>query len=161
MCECCGGDCQLCGGYAQMDPSKTHVQAESFYDQMQDISKITAKQMEECIKFGWRHVQSDCRPDESFRAMLQIMIKWMAYIEKEKNTPNPIISKIQDMGRVQERIKSILDDDIFDTLSKHNPYWDSEYELEADKLGDLRRKFSCFQDNLWDIMGILRKEEEE
>ena len=66
-----------------------------------------------------------------------------------------MISRIKDMGRVQERLKAILDDEIFDTLSKHNPYWDSKHEPECDKLDDLRRKFSCFQDNLWDIMGIL------
>lgn len=71
-----------------------------------------------------------------------------------------MISRIKDMGRVQERLKIILDDEIFETLSKHNTYWHSKHEPEADKLDDLRRKFSYFNDNLWDIMGILRTEEE-
>lgn len=71
-----------------------------------------------------------------------------------------MISRIKDMGRAQERLKMILDDEIFDTLSKHNTYWHSIHEPESDKLDDLRRKFSCLSDNLWDIMGILRTEEE-
>lgn len=71
-----------------------------------------------------------------------------------------MISRIKDLGRAQEKLKMILDDEIFDRLSKHNPYWDSKYEPEGDKLDDLRRKFSCLSDNLWDIMGILRTEEE-
>lgn len=71
-----------------------------------------------------------------------------------------MISRIKDMGRAQERLKMILDDEIFETLSKHNTYWHSKYEPESDKLDDLRRKFSCLSDNLWDIMGILRTEEE-
>ncbi len=72
-----------------------------------------------------------------------------------------LVYRIIDLGRVEEKIKNILDDEIFDTLSKHNPYWDSKHDLEADKLDDLRRKFSCLQDNLWDIMAILQKEREE
>lgn len=71
-----------------------------------------------------------------------------------------MISRIKDMGRVQEKLHSILKDEIFETLSKYNTYWHSKHELEAEKLDDLRRKFSCFQDNLWQIMGILRTEEE-
>ena len=74
--------------------------------------------------------------------------------------PTAVISRLEDIGRAQARLKSILDDEIFENLSKHNPYWDSKHELEADKLDDLRRKISCLSDNLWDLWTILRKEEE-
>jgi len=71
-----------------------------------------------------------------------------------------ILNRIQDMGRVENMLKSILNDDVFANLSKHNPYYDSEYEVEADKLDDLRRKLSCINDNLWDVISILKKDEE-
>ncbi len=77
-----------------------------------------------------------------------------------ENLPDCMIDKIQDMGRVEEKILNILEDDIFKKTSKHNPYWESELEQEADKLDDLRMKFACLNDNLWDIISILRKEEE-
>ncbi len=70
-----------------------------------------------------------------------------------------IISKIKDLGRIQERIQAILNDEIFIDLSKHNSYWHSEFDLESRKLHSLRIKFSCLSDNLWDIMGILRDQE--
>jgi len=82
-------------------------------------------------------------------------------LNESNQLENKIISRIKDLVRVQERIKAILDDEIFDTLSKHNAYWHSEFDLESDKLDDLLRKFSCMNDNLWDIMGILRDQENE
>lgn len=83
----------------------------------------------------------------------------------EYEAPKPelsvaILSKIQDMGRIEEKLLTLLDDDIFETTSKHNPYWHSENEEIGDKLDDLRRKFSCLHDNLWDIIAILRKDTE-
>lgn len=71
-----------------------------------------------------------------------------------------MISKIKDMGIIQQKLEEILDDEIFDDLSKHNPFWHSKYEPESHKFNDLRGKFSLLSENLWDIMGILRKGEE-
>ena len=71
-----------------------------------------------------------------------------------------IISRLEDIGRAREHLKSILDDDAFENLSKHNPYFDSEHEVEADKLDDLRRKLSCISDKLWDLSAILTKQED-
>ena len=71
-----------------------------------------------------------------------------------------ILQRLEDIGRAKQMIKSILDDDIFDTLSKHNPYWDSEHEVESEKLYDCRMKFGLVQDNLWGLYSILDKEEE-
>lgn len=74
--------------------------------------------------------------------------------------PEVVVNRIKDMGRAQQRLKSVLDDEIFDTLSKHNEYWDSIDPDASDKLDDLRRKFVCMQDNLWDVWAILHSNEE-
>jgi hypothetical protein len=134
----------------------THV---AYCNEMKDISKITAKQMEECIKDGWKHVQSTCRPDKSFRAMLRIMIHWMAYMEKQKTATYPLTSRIEDIGRAQERLRNILDDDIFHK-SAFDPLRVSENAQFDHKSDFLREKISCLHDNLWDLMAILMKEEE-
>lgn len=74
--------------------------------------------------------------------------------------PSAVISRLEDFGRAQQKLKSILDDEIFENLSKHDPYWDSTHESEADRLHDIRCKLNCLSDNLWDLWAILRKEEE-
>lgn len=74
--------------------------------------------------------------------------------------PSAVIKRLEDIGRAQQKLKSILDDDIFDNLSKHDPYWDSEHEPEADRFHDVRMKLNCMRDNLWDLWAILRNEEE-
>lgn len=75
--------------------------------------------------------------------------------------PQVVTKKIQDMGRAQQKLKSILDEDIFDSLSKHNPYWDAIDPDVSDKLDDLRRKFVCLNDNLWDLWAILHADHED
>ncbi len=70
-----------------------------------------------------------------------------------------ILNRIHNMGRIEERILSLLDEEIFENLSKHNPYWDSEHEPEGDKLHDTRMRLSCIKDNLWDIISILKNNE--
>ena len=70
-----------------------------------------------------------------------------------------ILDKIQDVGRAEQKLLDILEDDIFKKTSKHNPYWESNLEEEADKLDELRMKFACLHDNLWDVIGILRDKE--
>jgi len=71
-----------------------------------------------------------------------------------------VITRLEDIGRAQQKLKSIIDDDIFDNLSKHDPFWDSTYESECDRLHDIRMKLNCLRDNLWDLWAILRREEE-
>lgn len=62
------------------------------------------------------------------------------------------------MGRVKEKLFGILNDEVFNSLSKHNPYWDSEHEQESIKLGDIRFKLSILNDNLWDLVAIMNEE---
>lgn len=163
MCECCGGDCKLT--------------EKPFTEQLSEQCDVLSKDLDEAVEKGWYNVQSTCRPDVSFRAMLDIISKWKKYIDNlsqskklaildvkskidEDLLTNKVISRLEDIGRAKQMIKSILDDDIFDTLSKHNPYWDSEHEVESEKLYDCRMKFGLVQDNLWGLYSILDKEEE-
>ena len=121
-----------------------------------------------------RHCQiAGINPDLLGRAILPGTHVQLRFDKRPERVPIPdnndptsnqledkMISRIKDLGRAQQRLKMILDDEIFENLSLYNPYWNSKYELEADKLDDLRRKFSCLRDNLWDSMGILRTSEE-
>lgn len=177
MCECCGGDCRLCGG--QMNQPLNEAYQNEILEAYQKISD-TFDDFTQLIRRrvpyeSWpAHCQiAGINPDllgpaDSPGTHIQqrfdkppIPVGIPDYTDPTSNQlEDKMISRIKDLGRAQERLKMILDDEIFDTLSKHNPYWDSKYEPEADKLDDLRRKFSCLSDNLWDIMGILRTEEE-
>lgn len=71
-----------------------------------------------------------------------------------------MVSRIEDIGRAQGTLKMILDHEVFDRLSKHNPYWDSIDPDAAEKLDEIRRMLSCVSDNLWDLWAILRKDDE-
>ncbi len=71
-----------------------------------------------------------------------------------------LIQRLEDIGRAQEKLRSILEDELFDNLSKHDPYWNSKNELESYKLADLRGKIALLSENLWDLWLILRKDEE-
>lgn len=164
-------------------PPPEPMRIPDFPQEMLDLCQDPIDDLEKIILEGWRHVQSDCRPDESFRAMLKVMLKWKVYLEskqkKEEAQTNiwdilkaqgmdptkafsmGMISRIEDIGRAQNKLKTILDNDVFDTLSKHNPYWHSEHDIEADKLDEVRRQLSCLNDNLWDLWAVLRQESEE
>lgn len=43
------------------------------------------------------------------------------------------------VGICVERMRNVITADVFENLSKHNPWYDSKHELEADKLDELRR----------------------
>jgi len=67
-----------------------------------------------------------------------------------------LIDGIIRIGRAQQMLTHLLDDGIFENLSKHNNYWNSEDEVDGDKLFDVRMKLSCLKDNLWELMAILQ-----
>lgn len=131
MCECCGGDCRLCGNLMQ----KTTPLALPIPKDESIVRKVK-KHKDKILDI------LKCKSD--FASPLC----------------SNIISRIEDIGRAQERLKIILNDEIFEQLSKHNPYWRSENEAESNKLSDIRFKISLLQDNLWDLWAIIRKEEE-
>lgn len=63
--------------------------------------------------------------------------------------------KIMQIGRAEQQIIDLLDHDLFQDLSKHNPYFDSEHSLEADKLDECRMKLQLVHETLWNIVGML------
>lgn len=67
-----------------------------------------------------------------------------------------ITNRLEDLGRIRELLNLLLEEDFMndDFFTKHNTYWDSEHEVEADKLDDCRMKFRRIHDQLWDIFGI-------
>ena len=84
--------------------------------------------------------------------------------------------RIEDLGRLQERLNQILEMDVFDDrfLSKHNEeewYPSSQEKWKEDreelieflenKLDDCRRKFLCIQERLYECYSIAKGEEEE
>lgn len=79
------------------------------------------------------------------------------------NIADAFITRIMNIGRVQEKIIQLLEHDVFANhfLSKHNEYWDSQHEKEADKLDESRMRFSMIESELHDILYLLQSAEEE
>ena len=69
-----------------------------------------------------------------------------------------LLRRIEDIGRAREILSGIMDMDVFDDLSKHNQYWESEHEKESDKLFEIRMKISHLQDGLGNLYEILSNE---
>lgn len=65
------------------------------------------------------------------------------------------------VGMGLEKLQSVLDDDIWDNLSKHSTYWDSAHEKEADKLDSVRMKLSFLNESLWEVVNCLKSYEED
>ena len=58
------------------------------------------------------------------------------------------------IGRAQQMLHDILIDDPH-YLSKHNPYWESESDVENEKLDEVRRKLSSINDKLYEAYGMI------
>ena len=71
-----------------------------------------------------------------------------------------IISKLKDLGRIEERLKTILDMDIFDRLNKHDSYWSNDNDA-ADRLYDLRPVLMGIEQELWDIVELINRDYNE
>jgi hypothetical protein len=71
-----------------------------------------------------------------------------------------MIKRIEDLGRAESLLKNVLEHSIFESLSKHNPYFHSEHELESDRLYDIRCTLGCIHDNLWGVWAILKGQDE-
>lgn len=68
-----------------------------------------------------------------------------------------ILERIKDLGRIEERILAILDDDVFSSLSKHDPYWHHEDVSVEDRMSDIRMTFGLIADRLDYILRIINK----
>jgi len=62
-----------------------------------------------------------------------------------------MIEQIQKSGRAIEILGAITNDEIFDTLSKHNPWWD-----DSEKLQDLRFKFQWIEDQIHKAITMMQ-----
>lgn len=167
---------------AGVDKPTTPVGIPDFTDLTSNQIAIVTKELEESLQKGWNHVQPSCRPDQSFRAMIQILNNFKRYMEAQnqlkknkdniwdilkargldptKAFPMAMISRLEDFGRAQEKLKMILDDEIF-CKSAFDPFWTSKNPEFDQKLDDLREKISCLKNNLCDLWSILRKEDDE
>lgn len=76
-----------------------------------------------------------------------------------KDLPDRMIEVVVRLGRAQQFLKNIVEDKLFDNLSKHDPKWRSEHDEEDEVLDATRRSLSCLSDNLWSLMSILRLED--
>lgn len=65
------------------------------------------------------------------------------------------------VGICIEKLRNIVTDDVFDNLSKHNPYFDSEYQVEANKLAELRRALVMVKEEVWYIIMQLEPKDDE
>lgn len=59
------------------------------------------------------------------------------------------------VGRACEKITKLREDLKDLSLSKHNPYFKSEHEVDCDKLDVLRRRLSFIEDELSYIDNLL------
>ena len=66
-----------------------------------------------------------------------------------------IVKRLEDLGKAKILLSQILKDETFEDLRKHNNYWDSEHEKEADKLDDIRLKIQGIEYQLYDLLEIL------
>ncbi len=82
-------------------------------------------------------------------------------LQRECHLPEMMIERVQDIGKAQAKLKSILDYEIFDSLSKHNEEWHHPDPDVHDRLQVKRMEINCMRDDLWDLWAILRKEDEE
>lgn len=82
-------------------------------------------------------------------------------IDPLNTLPDAMIKRIEAIGTAKEKLLQILDHNIWIDLSKHNPYWESQHEVESEKLHDLRMILSLFHDKLWDVWGTLHHDEEQ
>ena len=72
-----------------------------------------------------------------------------------------LIKHLHNIGKAQLLVKQLLDKEIFETLSKHNEWWDSEDAIASDKLEDVRCTLNGIQYELWEIQEALSAPEDE
>lgn len=141
-CKIAGVSEDLKGNEEDSDPLQLKTPPVSnFKEEMRPHFSKCLEDLQESLNTGWYGFQSNCRPDVSFRAMVKIIQKWKESVE---SMPCDIISMIKDLGRAEEKLHCILKDEMFD-----NPYF-------CDENTDMRDKITQIEENLWDLMSILR-----
>jgi hypothetical protein len=76
--------------------------------------------------------------------------------ELKADLPLAMLAHVQKTGQALAILDEVLNNDVFDNLSKHNPFWDANEEMD-----DLRMKFGYIQDKLIEIREIITIETHE
>lgn len=63
------------------------------------------------------------------------------------------------VGKAIAYIEEILDNELFENLSKHNEYWQDKDDDE--RLNDTRCRLSYINERLWQVMSLLNNEKDE
>ena len=152
MCECCGGDCKIRGKIMLDDKQEYQSELLEAYSKISDTFDDFTQLMRKRVPYhSWPQRCKNTEVSDDLKGNPEINLE---------NTSHLLISRVKDLGRAQEKLKFILDDEIFDRTNKHNAYWNTESEADWDKLDDLRRKFALINENLWDLMAILKTGDE-
>lgn len=63
-----------------------------------------------------------------------------------------VVSYLVNIGEARQILTELANHDVFDTLSKHNEYWDSEYPIESDKLDSARLTLKYIESKLLEAL---------
>ena len=66
-----------------------------------------------------------------------------------------LIDHLHNVGSAKQQIGELLNDDFLQRTSKHEKFWQSYCEDDADKLEDIRQKIAEIVDELHEIMETL------
>jgi len=105
---------------------------ETFKADIAKHSKDVMDELDKAILYGWPMLQSDCRPDQSFRAMIGIMKAWKKYMDRKEKKENQFTS-------IKKKILSMIDD--------CNPRVNCKCQIQFE--------------NLWDLYRMVTKKEAE
>jgi hypothetical protein len=68
--------------------------------------------------------------------------------------------RVEDLGRIREKLAVILESEIFDIARMHDEAFLERFKDE-EQLDELRMQLSCLTDNLWDCFAIARGDDED
>jgi hypothetical protein len=69
-----------------------------------------------------------------------------------------LLDRLRVLGRIHEKLLKLMQEDLFDSLNKHNPYWHDENEATSEKLHDVRCKVCMINDQIHEIWALLEEE---
>lgn len=69
-----------------------------------------------------------------------------------------LLKRLHVLGRIHEKLLKLMDEEIFDSLSKHNPYWLDENEATSAKLHNVRCNVMMINDQIHEIWALLEEE---
>jgi hypothetical protein len=66
-----------------------------------------------------------------------------------------IIRRLEEMGECRQILKRIMTNQIFEHLSKHDPFWIHEDETTSDRLDEIRGCLKCIESDLGEMFEIM------